>query len=327
MLQDIDRHTSIPAVGTGLFPGTGPLMLWDTDVTRFEWRFLCQGCPWSRWRTLCHHCLPPLFAVLEATTTLYSAQGFLFASWLERLIDAQRALAEYTFLYLPSSFWFLRNAQSTGHVFASPNFWAMHPFHTGAWTRGRTGHLVIPVMWSERKTRTLLWKGKQICYVIVPSCPSWIFQRLFLRGLRANQLLLWKHKAFTWNSALPHLAASLPCCDWVTLWAGTVCTSTDSSSQDPAGNVKTSLAVPCVSANWGKEVRYLFFPFTASDPMTPHMDKCVMKAKMWGLLEQHKALPCWERKTEDKSTTSIAYFLWGRAVGCKQSGLKILCLL
>ncbi|KAF2986178.1 hypothetical protein EK904_009706 [Melospiza melodia maxima] len=39
----------------------------------------------------------------------------------------------------------------------------------------------------------------------------------------------------------------------------------------------------------------------ASDPMTPHMGKCVMKAKMWGLLEQHKALPCWERKAEDST--------------------------
>lgn len=54
------------------------------------------------------------------------------------------------------------------------------------------------------------------------------------------------------------------------------------------------------------------------------MEKFVMEAKMCGLLEQHKALPCWEGKAEDKNTTSIPYFLQGGAVGCKQSGLKIL---
>lgn len=48
-----------------------------------------------------------------------------------------------------------------------------------------------------------------------------------------------------------------------------------------------------------------------------------MQAKMCGLLEHHNALSCWERMAEGKNTISIAYcFLWG-ALGCKQSGLRI----
>lgn len=54
--------------------------------------------------------------------------------------------------------------------------------------------------------------------------------------------------------------------------------------------------------------------------MTPHMGKRVMKEKTCGLLEQHKALPCWERRAEDKNTTSVPQFLWAGLLAASSQG-------
>lgn len=198
----------------------------------------------------------------------HSAQGFLFASWLEGLIDAQRALTEYIFLYLPSSFWFLRNAQSTEHVFASPNFWAIHPFHTGAWAGVRTGHLVIPVTQSESKTRTLLWKGKQMCYVIVPSCPSWILQRIVFKGLESKPAAIVETQGIHLKFSIATLS-SFPSMLWLSNPLGWHCVHKHwflSGSCCQCENLLSSALCLCQLGNGGK---ILIFPLYSKWPHDP----------------------------------------------------------
>lgn len=155
-------RTSIPAAGTGLFPGTGPLMLWGTDVTvrRIGMEFSEPRLPMVQVEDF----VSSLFAIIVCSpgSHLHSLVhiGFSFCILIGKA-DAQRALTEYTFLYLPPSFCFLKNAQSTEHVFASPEFWAMHPFHTGAWTRGRTGHLVVA--WVDEYLSHVLREKSEPC--------------------------------------------------------------------------------------------------------------------------------------------------------------------
>lgn len=247
-------HTSIPAAGTGLFPGTGLHMLWDTDLTvrRIWMEISVPRLPLVQVEDF----VSSLFATIVCSPGSHHhslvCTGFSSCILIGKADWCTEGMDRIYFFI--SSFFLLVLEESTRHVFASSDFWALHPFHTGAWTRGRTGHLVVA--WVDEylshglraKPEPCYGKVNKWCYLIVP--PE-SFRELFLRDLRANQLLTWKHRAFTWNFPLPRLAASLPCCDCVTLWVGTLCTSPVSSSQDPAGNVETSLAVPCISASWG----------------------------------------------------------------------------
>lgn len=148
-------------------------MLWDTDVTvrRIWMEISVPRLPLVQVEDFVSSLFATMFAALRATTTFQSVQGFLFASWLERLIDAQRTLTEYTFLYIPPSFWLFKNAQSTGHVFASPNFWAMHLFHTGAWTKGKVGHLVLA--WVNEYQSHGLRAKPEPSYGKVNKCVTW----------------------------------------------------------------------------------------------------------------------------------------------------------
>lgn len=107
------------------------------------------------------------------------------ADWCTKGIDR-------IYFFISSSFLlFLEVCPSTGHVFAFPNFWVMHPFRTGAGTRSRTGHLVVAWV-DEYLSHVLRAKpepcyGKvNMCYLIVVSHPSWIPQRIAFKGLESK---------------------------------------------------------------------------------------------------------------------------------------------
>lgn len=152
----MDVHT---AAETVLFPGTG---LW----AGFEWRFLYQGCLWSRWSTLCQALLTG-----ERTTT---------SSWLKRVfflhldwkgLLMQRALAGSPFLCLAPSFCFFRYASHTGHVFASPLIFRLFiHFFMGSWTRSRTRHLLVS--WVDEYQSHALRAKAQPCGK-VNKCLTW----------------------------------------------------------------------------------------------------------------------------------------------------------
>lgn len=186
-------HTSIPAAaGTGLFPGTGPHMLWDTDLTvrRIWMEISVPRLPLVQVEDF----VSSLFAVIVCSPGSHHhslvCTGFSFciligkADWCTEGIDRI-----YFFI---SSFFLLVPEESTRHVFASSDFWAMHPFHTGAWTTGRTGHLVVT--WVDEylshglraKPEPCYGKVNKWCYLIIPSCSSWILQGIVFKGLKSK---------------------------------------------------------------------------------------------------------------------------------------------
>lgn len=190
MLQDIDTHTSIPAAGTGLFPGTGPRMLWDTDVTvRKIWvEISVPRLPLLQAEDF----VSSLFATIVCSPGSHHhslvCTGFSFciliwkADWCTKGID-RICLLFCIFLLILEECPKYKTCLYFLLIFWLWNHFLQVPELKG-WDRTSCSSLSewIPVTWSESKTRTLLWKGKLICYLIVPSCSSWILQKLFFRA-------------------------------------------------------------------------------------------------------------------------------------------------
>lgn len=159
----------------------------------FEWRLLCQGCLWSRWRafvscTAYQHCSQP--CGWDSHHRFLVCREFSFASWLEGLIDAQRALTGSVFLYLHPSFFFT-DVQCTRCVFASPVFRLCIPF---LWVpeQGVGQDSSEYPEWANTCHVPLRSKPKS-CYGKVNKYVIWQFTPVslwesFSRDLRVNQL-------------------------------------------------------------------------------------------------------------------------------------------
>lgn len=156
---------------------------------RFGWRFLCLGCPCSRQRILFHHCLPRLFANKPGSHHhSLVCTGFSFCILIWKADWCTKGIDRIYFLFCIFLMVLEECPKYKTCLYFLLIFWLWNHFlqvpELKGWDRTSCSSLSewIPVTWSESKTRTLLWKGKLICYLIVPSCSSWILQKLFFRA-------------------------------------------------------------------------------------------------------------------------------------------------
>lgn len=158
----------MPAAGTGLFPGTGLLMLWDRNVTGTRiwmeipvprlplvqvedfvsctaYQHRSQPCGWESHH---HSLICREFSFCTLTGRAY---------WCTKGIDRIYLLISPSFLLLLQ----VCPKYRTCLCFSS-KFKAVHPFLMGVWTRGRAGHLLVS--WVDEYLSHALRAKPETCY-------------------------------------------------------------------------------------------------------------------------------------------------------------------